>query len=130
MTVERKPAGIDGENKIFDVEALAPIGKRSRMSERQPLAAALRAEAREFEPGRLPAEQPPVRLQRDAARRRAEVEIAGIGAGRRRQFDVADRLSADPRPGETGDTGHDPGAPDVAEPQVDLEAVERAGADA
>ncbi len=51
MTVERKPAGIDGERKIFDVEAVAPIGKRGRMSERQPLAGALRAEAREFEPG-------------------------------------------------------------------------------
>ena len=130
VTGERKSARADGECEIFDVQTVAAKDQRGRTNKRQPLAGALNAEGRELETGRRPARKPAARLQRKSPDRRGEIEITRIGAARRRQFDVGDRLSGERRSGEAGDAGHDPHAPEVAERQVDFQAIERIGADA
>ncbi len=102
----------------------ASIGHRRGPRERDALAAALCGETRKFKPRRRPAEQPPARRQREAARVPAEVEVARRRVSGRRQLDAGDRLPADFGPRELREPGDDLRAPEVSDLEVDLEALE------
>ncbi len=100
------------------------------MGERDPPAVAFRREAREVEPRRRPAAQPPARFDREPAHDAAGVEIGDVGARPRVQPDVADRLAGDRGAGELRGPLDRPRAPKVGDGHVDLETLEPIVADA
>ena len=83
MARKRKAAGVDKKHEVIDVETIASVGQRRGRRERHPAAGALSDKGRKLKARRRPAEKPPARRQREAARGPAEVEIARRGAARR-----------------------------------------------
>ena len=127
MAGERQAAGVDKKRQVLDVETVASVGQGRGRREREPTAAALRGKAGKLKARRRPAEEPPARRQREAARGPAEVEIAGRGAACRRQLDAGDRLPGDFGSGELREPGDDLRAPEVSDLEVDFEALEAIG---
>ena len=95
MAGKGQAASVDTKRQVLDVETVASVGHGRWRSERQRLAAALCGEAGKFKPRRRPAEKPPARVDREAARVPAQFEVAGRCAAGRRQLDAGDRLPAD-----------------------------------
>ena len=104
VTAERKPAGADGEHEIVDVETVArrrrqSVGRTS--ASLWPAPCALRLASSRRVDG--PPNSRPRAFSASPRTGRAEIEIARIGAGRRGQLDIGNRLSAERAPGEAGD---------------------------
>ena len=126
---ERQAAGVDGEGEIAEFDAVVEDEARGP-GERDPLSVTLGGEVREIEANRRPAEQASARLERQTTRDAADVEVAIIGAGRRRQLHVGDRLTGDGGAGEPGGPGDRPRAPEIGDGDVDLEPFQPVVADA
>src|SRR5580704_7435523 len=95
MAGKGQATSVDKKRQALDIQTVASVGQGRWRRERQPTAAALCGKTRKFKPRRRPAEEPPARRQRKAARSPAEVEVAGRCAAGRGQLDARDRLPAD-----------------------------------
>ena len=124
MAGKGEAASVDKKRQVFDIETVASVGQGRWRSERQSTAAALCGKTRQFKPRRRPAEKPPARGQREAARVPAQFEIAGRCVACRCQLDASDRLPADFGSRELCESGDNLRAPEVGDLEVDFEPFE------